>query len=128
MILKTRYDLVTRPIGGDEAWRILDWLLDCLHRHGVVEVVLIYGYDWDIGEKSWQDQTLQVITVRDHVKETEDRESGLLGSDDLYIKVNEAVQIHFCHHEHLYLNYDQADLPLAKDLIDYFTQTIGLSR
>jgi len=126
MILKTRCNLTTRETTENEAWEILDWLLRCFQRHGIDEVVLIYGYDWDLGEVSWQDQAVKVGDVETHIKAAESKELGWLGYDDLYIKIRETVQVHFCHHEELHLNYDQDDEPLVGELIAYFTEAVGL--
>jgi len=107
MILKATHNLTTREITEDEAWETLDWFVGCFRRHGIDQVVLIYGYDWDLGEKTWKDQVVDVADVRDHIKAAESEELGWLGYDDLYIKINEVVQIHYCHHEELHLNYDE---------------------
>lgn len=126
MILKTRHRLDTREVTEYEAWEILDWLLESFRRHGIDEVVLIYGYDWDLGEKTWKDQTVKVDDVRTHIKAAESKELGAFGFDDVYLKVRESVQIQFCHHEELHLHYDEQDHPLTQELIAYFTETIGL--
>jgi hypothetical protein len=125
MILKTKHALDTREITEDEAWEILDWLLDSLRRHGIDEVILIYGYDWDLGKQTWKDQAVKVDDVPTHIKAAESNDAGSLGYDDLYIKVGASVQIHFCHHEELHLHYDKPDHPLTQELIAYFTETIG---
>ena len=84
MILKdTQNHLQTREITETEAWEILDWFLDCCRRHGIAEVTLIYGYDWDVGDNSWADQAVEVAAVREHIKAEEEKERGCLGDDDL---------------------------------------------
>ena len=125
MILKTRHRLDTREITEDEAWEILAWLLDSFRRHGINGVVLIYGYDWDLGKLTWKDQAIKVDDVHTHIKAAESNDAGSFGYDDLYIKVGESVQIHFCHHEEPHLHYDKPDHPLTQELIAYFTETNG---
>jgi hypothetical protein len=129
MILQhTKHHLQTREIAETEAWEALDWVLDCCSRHEIAEVTLIYGYDWDVGDKSWKDQTVNVASVRAHIRAEEKEKRGYLGYDDLYIKIDDAVQVLFCHHSELHLQYDQDDLPLVKDLSPLLMERIGLRR
>jgi hypothetical protein len=129
MILQdTKHNIQTREITETEAWQILGWVLDCCRRHGITEVALIYGYDWDVGEKSWADQSVPVANVREHIKAEEEKERGGLGCDDLYIKVDETIQVLFCHHSDVHLQYDQNDLPFAKELRALWTERTGLKQ
>jgi len=111
-----------------EAWEILAWVLDCCRRRGVGEVTLIYGYDWGAGDQSWADQSVPVATVREHIKTQEEKERGYLGYDDVYIQVNSEVQVLFCHHSEVHLQYDQDDLPLAKELETLLSERVGLAQ
>ncbi|MEN6575822.1 MAG: hypothetical protein ABFD90_05710 [Phycisphaerales bacterium] len=111
-----------------ETWEILGWVLDCCRRHGVDEVTLVYGYNWEAGDKSWADQFVPVANVRTHIEAEEEKERGCLGYDDLYIRVNDEVQVLFCHHSEVHLQYDQDDLPLAKELKALFSEKVGLKQ
>jgi len=121
-------NLQTREITETEAWEILDEVLDGCRRHGVGEVILIYGYDWDVGEKSWVDQSVEVGHVCEHVRAQEQKERGALGHDDLYLEVGDAVQVLFCHHGEVHLGYDRDDLPLAQELCAFFIEKVGLKK
>ncbi|HSW00892.1 MAG TPA: hypothetical protein VLI39_12010 [Sedimentisphaerales bacterium] len=126
MILKdTKHNGQTREIRETETWEILGWVLDCCRRHGISEVTLIYGYDWDVGDKSWADQPVPVVNVCEHVKAEEEKEKGCLGCDDLYLQINGEVQVQFCHHADVHLQYDPDDLPLAKKLRALLIEKIG---
>jgi hypothetical protein len=124
----TKHNLQTREITEVEAWEILEWVLDCCRRHGISEVTLIYGYDWDVGDESWADQLVQVANVREHIKAEEEKERGFFGYDDLYIQINGEVQVQFCHHSDVHLSYDQDDLPLAKELRELLIEKVGLKQ
>ena len=127
MILQdTQFNLQTREIDETEAWQILDWLLACFERHGVEEVILILGLGWEVGDKSWADQLVKVADIRKIISEAEAAELGCLVYDDVYIKLDEETQIHFCHHEDLHLNYNVEQLPIVEELRDYFINSIGL--
>ncbi len=129
MILKNaKYNLQTREITEAEAWEILGWVLDCCRRHGIAEVALIYGYDWNVGDKSWADQPVPLADVYDHVKAEEERKRGCLGNDDLYIQINGEVQVLFCHHSEVHLQYDQDDLPFAQEMRSLLVEKVGLKR
>jgi hypothetical protein len=129
MILQhTKHSFQTREITETEAWEILDSFLDCFQRNGITEVTLIYGYDWKVGDNSWKDQRVNVKDIRKHIKEEEKKESGYLGFDDLYIKIEEVVQVHFCYHSDLHLQYNQDDVPLINDLNSIFVERIGLKQ
>jgi len=118
----------TRAITEAEAWEILSWVLDCCSRHGVGEVTLIYGWDWDVGDKSWADQSVPVANVCEHIKAQEEKERGCLGYDDVYIQVHGEVQVLFCHHSEVHLQYDQDDLSLAKELETLLSEKVGLKQ
>ncbi|MEN6428700.1 MAG: hypothetical protein ABFE13_25410 [Phycisphaerales bacterium] len=124
----TKHNVQTRVITETEAWEILAWVLDCCQRHGVGEVTLIYGHNWDAGDKSWADQSVPVATVREHIKAQEEKERGYLGYDDVYIQVNGEVQVLFCHHSEVHLQYDQDDLPLANELKALLSEKVGLKQ
>ena len=129
MILQdTKHRLQTREITEIEAWQMLGWFLECFQRYGITEVTLIYGYDWEVGDNSWKDQCVKVTDIRKHIKEKEEKEKGYLGFDDLYVKIDEVVQVHFCHHSDLHLQYNQDDVPLIKDLNSIFVERIGLKQ
>lgn len=127
MVLREyRYNLQTREITDTEAWEILDWVLNCCRRHGIAEVTLMYGYDWDVGGKSWTDQPVSVDNVHDHIRAEEEKERGYLAYDDLYIKIGDALQVYFCHHSEVHLQYDQEGLPFVKNVSAFLIEKIGL--
>jgi hypothetical protein len=129
MILRDfKHNVQTREIKEVEAWEILGWVWDCCRRHGVEEVTLIYGYDWDVGDKSWADQVVPLAGVREHVKAEQEKEKGYLGCDDLYIQVNGMVEVQFCHHSDVHLKYDEDDLPLARELRTLLVEKVGLKQ
>lgn len=129
MILQdTKHNVQTCEITEAEAREILGWILDCFRRHGVTGVTLIYGYDWSVGDKSWADQPVSLADVCDHIKTEEERERGCLGYDDLYLQVGGEVQVLFCHHSEVHLQYDRDDLPLAKELRALLAEKVGLKR
>jgi hypothetical protein len=127
MILRDfKHNVQTREIKVGEAWKILGWVLDCCRQHGVNEVTLIYGYDWEVGDKCWADQVVPVASVREHIKAEEERGRGCLGFDDVYIQIHGEVQVLFCHHSEVHLQYDQDDEPLARELEALLVEKVGL--
>ena len=116
------YDLLSRNLTEEEVWPSFDWILACLSRHGVTTVSVMFGYDW--GE--WEYETVELASLRSRVKEAEARELGWLGTDDLFIKVENVVEIQYCHHADIHLRYIQEDHPLTKELAAYLTEKIGL--
>lgn len=129
MILQdTKHNVQTREITQAEAREILGWVLDCCRRHSVEEVILIYGYDWDVGDKCWADQVLPVASVREHIEAEEKREKGYLGFDDVYIQIHGEVQVLFCHHSEVHLQYDQDDEPLPRELEALLEKKVGLAQ
>ena len=126
MVLKTVHNLATRTITEQEAWTFLRDSLDCFGRHGIDSVALVYGYNWGNEIYNWKDQIVAIAEVPSHIKNVESMKLGWLGYDDLYIRVGDLVQIQYCHHEHIHLNYNQDDPPLVAELVKYFRETIGL--
>jgi len=124
---KTKYNLQTREVTDAEVWKILDWVLGCFARHGIVEVTMIYGYEWDIASLQWEEKLIEVGTIRDRVKALEDEGCGRLGQDDLFIRIDDRVEVQFCHHADVHLRYDEDDSPLISDLRTYLAETIGLA-
>jgi len=124
---KTKYNLQTREITESEAWEIFGWVLACLARYGIVEVTMIYGYEWDVGSLLWEEQLIEAGTIRDRVKALEDEGRGRLGQDDLFIRIDNRVEVQFCHHADVHLRYDEDDSPLVGDVRTYWVETIGLT-
>jgi hypothetical protein len=118
------YDLLSRNLTEEEVWSSFDWILGCLSRHGVTAVLVVFGYDWG----DWQDETVELDNLRSRVKEAEAQELGSLSTDDLFITVENVIQIQYCHHADIHLKYIQKDHPLARDLAVYLTGTIGLHK
>jgi hypothetical protein len=83
---------------------------------------LPFGYDWG----DWQYETVEVANLRSRVKEAEARESGWLGNDDLFVRVENVVEIQYCHHADIHLTYIQEGHPLTKELKAYLVEKIGL--
>ena len=128
MILETKNILTSQTFNEDEVWSILDWFIDCFSRHSVDKVTLIYGFAWGNEIYNWEDQIVKVSEVREHIKNVESKDFGYLGCDDLYIKIGEDVQIQFCHHQDIHLNYNHDNNPLIHELVRYFTETLGLKK
>jgi len=116
------YDLLSRNLTEEEVWSSFDYILGCLSRHGVTAVAVMFGYDWG----QWQYEPVELASLRSRVKEAEARELGWLGNDDLFIKVENVVEVQYCHHADIHLKYIQEDHPLTKELATYLVEKIGL--
>ena len=129
MILKdTEHSLQSGEITDAKAWEILDMLLDCFRKHKITEVTLIFGFDWQVGDECWADQTVKIDDIHEYIKAQEIKETGYLNYDDVYIKISDTVQVHFCHHSDMHLEYNEEDHPLIKDLRAIFVNKIGLKK
>jgi len=122
--METDRDLLSRNLTEQEVWSSFDWILECISCHGVTAVSVIFGYDWG----DWRAEAVEVASLRSRVKQAEAQDLGSLGTDDLFIIVEDIAQIQYCHHADVHLKYIQEDHPLARDLAVYLTETIGLHK
>ena len=118
------YDILSRNLTEKEMWSSFAWIIDCLFRHRIETVAVMFGFGWG----DYEYETIQLSDLRPRVEKAEAQELGSLSTDDLYIKVEGVVQVQFCHHADIHLLYIQKEHPLTNELKIYLTDIIGLHK
>jgi hypothetical protein len=101
--------ILTSVLDREALERELDKIVRYFSERSVNSCRVLFGFAWGNAYypgATWEDEEVQFSDLRRKVGEVETSGIGALGSDDLFVKV-EDVEIQFCHDSDLHIHFDQ---------------------
>lgn len=108
-------ELVTDPLGVDDLWSDLRANIDWLSKHGVAEVLVMFGFSWGkhIYDKEWVDLPIAVADLEQRVRAAEAQNFGRLGRDNLYLSIPQyEARLYYSYESDIHLSHAE-DNPLV---------------